>query len=805
MTEQVQSPQRKSFFRADTGDRILLVAMVAGFFLVVGLLLLGLNMRRGLNHDEHQFVAGATLVARNSLLPYRDFPYFHVPLLSLIYALLFQSWDRLLLTARVFSVLMAWFTLWLVFAAGFRRRAAPSLRERGTFAALGTLWLASLPIFTYTSGRAWNHDLGVLFLLLAFFIHSDAMLERRSPWWLGASGLLVGLAATTRLSFAVLGLPFLLVIWLYPVYGAGQRWRAALAFVLGAVVGGLPTLALFAADPAAFLFGNVEYVRLNTAYYQSIGATEAMTLWGKLVYFGKLLVLQPADGLAVLVLIIALVPLVGPLRGRLPFARNGAPPTPKEESLFRLAFALLLLAFSLFGAFAATPSQPQYFYALFPLIILGIIYALTAWPVHLRINGLRLFIAGALVSILLAIPAYAPGVMTLFQPAEWRPNKLHAQGQWAMNLVGDGPVLTLSPIPVLEGHAAIYPEFATGPFAWRVAPLVAPAQRADLHLVAPEDLDAFLENRPPAAVLVGLDNDDAAEEEPLVAYAHRRGYVPVALPDDGTLWLQPQARWGGAIVLGGHDLPRDPVHPGDSFVLTLYLQNKVVHTHNLSILVRLVDDQGHELLRDEGWPYGSPTTSWQPGVVWPDGHEFTVPADAAPGYYRVEVSFYDPADKAHLGDVATIGYLAVTPDAAADAGDDAPALAQYGGAIALRTATVMETAVRAGDTVQVDTTWQALAPIASDLTAFLHVLDREGRLVAQHDGAPDGFVPTSVWMPVLPLEETVAVDLPADLDPGTYRLFLGLYDPETLVRVPVTAGDGAGDTVVPLGAIEVGE
>ncbi|MEZ4583858.1 MAG: hypothetical protein R3A10_19855 [Caldilineaceae bacterium] len=249
------------------------------------------------------------------------------------------------------------------------------------------------------------------------------------------------------------------------------------------------------------------------------------------------------------------------------------------------------------------------------------------------------------------------------------------------------------------------------------------------------------ENTPPAAVLVGLDNDDAAEEEPLLAYAHRRGYVPVALPDDGTLWLQPQARWGGAIVLGGHDLPRDPVHPGDSFVLTLYLQNKVVHTHNLSILVRLVDDQGHELLRDEGWPYGSPTTSWQPGVVWPDGHEFTVPADAAPGYYRVEVSFYDPADKAHLGDVATIGYLAVTPDAAADAGDDAPALAQYGGAIALRTATVMETAVRAGDTVQVDTTWQALAPIASDLTAFLHVLDREGRLVAQHDGAPGRLCP----------------------------------------------------------------
>ncbi|MEZ4583859.1 MAG: hypothetical protein R3A10_19860 [Caldilineaceae bacterium] len=407
MTEQVQSPQRKSFFRADTGDRILLVAMVAGFFLVVGLLLLGLNMRRGLNHDEHQFVAGATLVARNSLLPYRDFPYFHVPLLSLIYALLFQSWDRLLLTARVFSVLMAWFTLWLVFAAGFRRRAAPSLRERGTFAALGTLWLASLPIFTYTSGRAWNHDLGVLFLLLAFFIHSDAMLERRSPWWLGASGLLVGLAATTRLSFAVLGLPFLLVIWLYPVYGAGQRWRAALAFVLGAVVGGLPTLALLRRTRPRFSWergvrasqhGVLPVHRCDRGH-DPVGQARlfrqvADLAAGRRTRRARAHHRARAPGRT--------------LRGRLPFARNGAPPTPKEESLFRLAFVLLLLAFSLFGALAATPSQPQYFYALFPLIILGIIYALTAWPVHLRINGLRLFIAGALVSILLAIPAYAP-------------------------------------------------------------------------------------------------------------------------------------------------------------------------------------------------------------------------------------------------------------------------------------------------------------------------------------------------------------------------------------------------------------
>lgn len=803
MSDDVKTPRRKSIFAAEAGERLLMIAAVVGFFLVLGLLQLGLNMRRGLNHDEHQFVASAALIARDALLPYRDFPYFHVPLLSLLYALLIQSWDRLLLVARLVSVIMAWLTLWLIFAAGFRRRLAPSLRERGTFAALGTLWLASLPLFVYTSGRAWNHDLAVLLLLLAFFVHSDTLIERRSPWWLGASGLLIGMAATTRLSFALVALPFALVIWLYPVYTLGRRWRATMAFMVGAALGALPAIALFAADPAAFLFGNVEYVRLNTEYYRAAGATTAMTLWGKVSYLLELLVFQPADGLAVLVLIVAVIPLVRPLTRRLPFVRHGAPPTPKEESLFRLAFALLLLLFTLVGAFAATPSQPQYFYALFPLVILSIIYALTAWPMHMRMAGLRIFIIASVASVILAVPAYVPGLAVVFTPARWVPNKLHEQGRWAMNLIGDGPVLTLSPIPVLEGGAAIYPEFATGPFAWRIAPLVDAATRPELHLVAPSDLAGFLDDDMPAAILVGLDNDDALEERPLVDYARAQGFVPVAMPDDGTLWVAPRASWNGAIRLGGHDLPTEPLHPGDSFVLTLYLQNLVRHDQNFSVLVRLVDEQGNEIDRSEGWPYGSPTTSWDVDEVWPDGHSFTLDESTAPGYYRVDVNFYGPADIEDIGTIATIGYLAVADETRRRAPDSA-ARGVFGSRIALTDAALDATTLRPGDDLRMTLRWRALQPLHADLVAFVHVLDREGRLVAQHDGPPDGgFAPTSTWSPDVPLDQAVTVELPADLVPGAYRVQLGLYDPETLVRLPVTEGAEPGETVVQLGVIEI--
>ena len=63
-------------------------------------LLFGAAMSKRLDHDEHQFVASGALLARQSLLPYRDFPYFHMPYLVGLYALFFRASDHLLLAAR---------------------------------------------------------------------------------------------------------------------------------------------------------------------------------------------------------------------------------------------------------------------------------------------------------------------------------------------------------------------------------------------------------------------------------------------------------------------------------------------------------------------------------------------------------------------------------------------------------------------------------------------------------------------------------------------------------------------------------
>ena len=80
--------------------------------------------------------------------------------------------------------------------------------------------------------------------------------------------------------------------------------------------------------------------------------------------------------------------------------------------------------------------------------------------------------------------------------------------------------------------------------------------------------------------------------------------------------------------------------------------------------------------------------------------------------------------------------------------------------------------------------WRAEQPIEKDYKVFVHLIDTSGRVLAQHDGMPaDGTFPTSQWRTGDLIVDTH--ELKAEVAPGTYSLVVGMYDPRTLVRVPV--------------------
>ena len=105
--------------------------------------------------------------------------------------------------------------------------------------------------------------------------------------------------------------------------------------------------------------------------------------------------------------------------------------------------------------------------------------------------------------------------------------------------------------------------------------------------------------------------------------------------------------------------------------------------------------------------------------------------------------------------------------------------------------------VAAGDVVPLTLAWQALDQIGHDYTAFVHLHDPSGRTVAQLDFQPfDGAYPTSHWSPGQTIEETRLWTLPAELPAGPYTLVTGLYQVDSLTRLPIPGRGENNDTVL---------
>jgi hypothetical protein len=86
--------------------------------------------------------------------------------------------------------------------------------------------------------------------------------------------------------------------------------------------------------------------------------------------------------------------------------------------------------------------------------------------------------------------------------------------------------------------------------------------------------------------------------------------------------------------------------------------------------------------------------------------------------------------------------------------------------------------------------WMSDGEVDGDYKVFCHLVDEQGELVAQKDSKPlAGRRPTYTWREGELIEDDYLIDIPEDLQSGRYRLLVGMYDLETMERLPV--GDTA--------------
>ncbi len=248
----------------------------------------------------------------------------------------------------------------------------------------------------------------------------------------------------------------------------------------------------------------------------------------------------------------------------------------------------------------------------------------------------------------------------------------------------------------------------------------------------------------------------------------------------------------------GYDLDTHSVKPGDTVKVNLYWRALTAMPESYRVFVHLIGQDnrsagGVDVIPARG---AFPTVYWKPGDTLRDMVTISVPSNATPGKYSIEIGVYPSGNAGgrltvtESGDdravvdsikVAPLKALTYTPQARLGATFDSRAnLMGY------------DTRVD-GNELSLTLYWQSTARFERDYTVFVHLLDSDGKTVAQADRQPqDGNYPTSMWDPGEQVEDAYEFTLPR---PGQYRVEIGMYRQDTGERLPVLTGGSDGDHV----------
>ncbi len=259
-------------------------------------------------------------------------------------------------------------------------------------------------------------------------------------------------------------------------------------------------------------------------------------------------------------------------------------------------------------------------------------------------------------------------------------------------------------------------------------------------------------------------------------------------------------------TLGGGSSQR----PGESVEVELFWQTLADPGQDFLPRLQLLDDSSTVVAELTEKPVAGtyPTAWWLSGDLVRDPHTLPIPATVPAGSYRLVLSLIRAADgqpvemkrgqmSIDLAGIEVVSREHQYEPTAPDHIQKAP----FGTAVELIGYDLGEAVRAPGSPLEVTLHWHALETPDRNYHTFVHLLDADDGIVAQHDGPPAaGQLPSRGWLPGEHLTDTHLLRLPADLPDGDYRLGVGFYDPVTLqplgIRVilnqpvPVSAQEG---------------
>ena len=259
---------------------------------------------------------------------------------------------------------------------------------------------------------------------------------------------------------------------------------------------------------------------------------------------------------------------------------------------------------------------------------------------------------------------------------------------------------------------------------------------------------------------------------------------------------------GDEITLLGYSLLNDRLAAGDIAQLTLFWQADRTPGRRYKAFLHVLDGANHIVGQRDAEPGGGArlTDGWSPGEVIIDNYGLPIHPATPPGEYRVEVGMYDPETGQRLLAPGEQGQIWLDPLTVERPLSPAPIAAlgmhhvdgaEFGelallgyDAYKLGHAHQPDAPLRPGDIVHVSLYWQALAAPGVDWQVELSLLDADGKERGSIVAEPVGAFPTSQWQAGDIWRGQLNLALPADAEPGRYRLSVRPITPDGTAREP---------------------
>ena len=275
----------------------------------------------------------------------------------------------------------------------------------------------------------------------------------------------------------------------------------------------------------------------------------------------------------------------------------------------------------------------------------------------------------------------------------------------------------------------------------------------------------------------------------------------------------------GYILRGSILRNLEAISNDSSYTFELFGQSKKDIDEDFGYAIHIVDQASEAVYAAHNHWSRRAAKRWLPGRIYKEYQKLWIPEDVPPGralwfvfslweqtnegeFVSIPIT---SSDQDLLSDtqavlrefIVRVGETSVLPDNALKF--------YFSNGFALRGAQIPDSA-HLGETLTIPMTWEAATDGEEDWVQFLHFVHEESGALWNHDQQPLGArLPTRLWYEGMLDSETWQFTLPAELPPGRYAIYTGLYRLSDLARLPVTDADGKPlpDARVPMGSIAI--